>query len=215
MDAAFAALAGRDWRLSLTFNLRRCDMFSFSKRLVTASLMAALGWGLCVQEAHARSPAGVRSYPIKTGSNIRPPARQSGPMPGNSHPASKPKMSTRPSVRPPGITGSSTSPKPSRHIDNGDADKKHPRHHDHRHSHDGWWGGWFGGSPLSTGGVQAAPWWSQGSSYGGTSPGWVENYPYADYETQMNPADIIREMSRSLETQKRARSVDDQSKRER
>jgi len=202
-------------------------MFSLRKLLLTAPLMAFLTWGVCAREAPARGPAAVRGYPIHAGASIRPPVRpvtasrpggainhRSGPIPGTSHPASKPKMSTRPSVRPPGITGNSPSPKPARNVENGDADKKLHRHHDHRHSHYGWWGGWFGGSLMGTSGVQSAPWWSQGSSYGGTSPGWVQNYPYADYETQMNPADVIREMSRSLESEKRARSGDDQPKRE-
>jgi hypothetical protein len=204
-------------------------MFSISKRLLSASLMASLAWGVWAREAPARGPAAVPSHPIHAGASIRPPVRPvtaSRPggainhpsmggvrtgMPGISHPAGKPKMSTRPSVRPSGITGNAPSPKP-RLVENGD-DKKHHGQHD-RHSHDRWRGGWFGGSFMSTGGVQTAPWWSQGSPYGGTSSGWVENYPYADYETQTKPTDIIREMSRSLESEKAARSVDDQPKRE-
>jgi hypothetical protein len=208
-------------------------MFSISKRLLSASLMASLAWGVWTREAPARGPAAVASHPIHAGASIRPPvrpvtaSRPGGPinhpsmsgagmggMPGISHPAGKPKMSTRPSVRPPGITGNTPSPKPPRSSDNPPAyDKKHHGHHD-RHDHDRSRSGWFGGSPMGTAGVQGAPWWSQGSSYGGTPSGWVENYPYADYETQMTPADVIREMSRSLESERATRSRDDQPKRE-
>ena len=200
-------------------------MFSLRKLLLTAPLMAFLTWGVCAREASARGPAAVRSYPIHAGANIRPPVRAATPsrpggainhpsmggarmgMPGISHPASK---QYRPSFRP-GIAGNSPAPKP-RVVENSAPDKEHHGHH--RHDHDRWSGGWLGGSPIGSSSLQAVPWWSQGSSYGGTSPGWVENYPYADYETQTRPTDIIREMSRSLESQKAARSVDDQSKRE-
>jgi hypothetical protein len=209
-------------------------MFSISKRLLSASLMASLAWGVWAREAPARGPAAVPSHPIHAGASIRPtvrPVTASRPggainhagmggarttgMTGTSHPAGKPKMSTRPSVRPPGITGNAPSPKPPRSTDIPPADgKKHHGQHD-SHGHDRWRSGWFGGSLMGTGGVQTAPWWTQGSSsYGGTSPGWVENYPYADYETQMKPTDIIREMSRSLESEKATRSLDDQSKRD-
>jgi hypothetical protein len=207
-------------------------MFSLRKRLMTASLMAFLTWGVWAREAPARGPAAVRSYPIHAGASIRPPVRpvtasraggainhpsmggaRMEEMPGISHPAGKPKMSTRPSVRPPGITGNSPSPKPTRSTENANDNHIHHPHHDRR-DHDRSRSGWFGWSLMGTGGVQAAPWWSQGSPNGGTSSGWVQNYPYADYETQMNPADVIREMSRSLESQKPARSVDDQPKRE-
>jgi hypothetical protein len=197
---------------------------------MTASMMAFLTWGVWAREAPARGPAAVPSHPIHAGASIRPPVRpvtpsrpggainhpsmggaRMGGMPGISHPASKP---TRPSVRPTGITGNTPSAKPPRSTENPPAhDKKHHGQHD-RHDHDRSRSGWFGGSLMGTAGVQGAPWWSQGSSYGGTSPGWVENYPYADYETQMTPADVIREMSRSLESEKATRSRDDQPKRE-
>jgi hypothetical protein len=208
-------------------------MFSLRKHLMTASLMAFLTWGVCAREAPARGPAAVPSHPIHAGASIRPPVRpvtasraggainhpsmggaRMGGMPGISHPAGKPKMSTRPSVRPPGITGNTPSPKPPRSADNPPADdKKHHGQHD-RHDHDRSRNGWFDWSVIGTGGVQGAPWWSQGSSYGGTPYGWVENHPYADYETQTKPTDIIREMSRSLESDKAAKSVDDKPKRE-
>jgi hypothetical protein len=205
-------------------------MFSLRKRLMTASMMAFLTWGACEREAPARSPAVMPSHPIHAGASIRPPVRpvtpsrpggainhpsmggvRMGGMQGISHPASKP---TRPSVRPTGITGNVPSPTSLRSTDNPPADdKKHHGQHD-RHDRDRSRSGWFGWNVMGTGSVQGAPWWSQGSSYGGTPYGWVENYPYADYETQTKPTDIIREMSRSLESDKAARSVDDKPKRE-
>jgi hypothetical protein len=76
-----------------------------------------------------------------------------------------------------------------------------------------------------------APWWTQGFAYGATSPYWPygaasSNWPYGATSgywdtqsasgsgTEVNPTDLIREMSRALESQKPASSVDDQPKRE-
>jgi hypothetical protein len=79
-----------------------------------------------------------------------------------------------------------------------------------------WWGGWEDRwwDRDEHWWHHHAPWWSQSIPASATSSLTVETQPASGSASETNPADIIREMSRALESEKPARFVDDQPKRE-
>jgi hypothetical protein len=83
-----------------------------------------------------------------------------------------------------------------------------------------WWGGWEGRWEGRRWDRDEhwwrhhAPWWGQSFPGSATSSVSVTTQPPSGTPSETNPADIIREMSRALESEKPTKFVDDQPKRE-